>query len=120
MAEKNRGFTRVFKAMFYSYQGIIAAFKNEAAFRQELAIAFVLIPLAFWFDVTKLERVVLILTVVIVLIVELLNSGIESVVDRVGYERHELAGRAKDMGSAAVFLSLMLMVFVWASILLFD
>lgn len=119
MIQKNRGFTRVVKAGFYSYKGLIAAFKNEAAFRQELGAALVLIPLAFWLDVTKLERIVLVSTVLMVLIVELLNSGIESVVDRVGYEHHELAGRAKDLGSAAVLLSLILWLFVWVGIVFF-
>ncbi|WP_075186779.1 diacylglycerol kinase [Teredinibacter haidensis] len=119
MIKKNRGFTRVVKAGMYSYKGLIAAFRNEAAFRQELAIAVILIPLAFWLEVTKLERIVLIAMVIMVLIVELLNSGIESVVDRVGYEHHELAGRAKDMGSAAVLLSLGLLLFVWIGIVLF-
>ncbi|WP_028882967.1 diacylglycerol kinase [Teredinibacter turnerae] len=119
MIKKNRGFTRLVKASRYSYKGVVAAIHNEAAFRQELAAAAVLLPIAFWLDVTKLERIVMIATVFVVLIVELLNSGIESVVDRVGYEHHELAGRAKDMGSAAVSLSLLLWLFVWAGILFF-
>ncbi len=119
MIEKNRGFTRVIKATFYSYKGIIAAYRYEAAFRQEVAFAAFLVPLAFWLDVSKLERIVLISTIFFVLIVELLNSGIESVVDRVGYEHHELAGRAKDMGSAAVSLSLFLLLFVWIGVIFF-
>lgn len=117
MNHKNSGATRVFKAAYYSYKGILSAIKHEAAFRQELYLAVVLIPLAFWVDVTKLERLALVAVVVLVLVVELLNSGIEAVVDRVGVEHHELAGRAKDMGSAAVFLCLILCAFVWATIL---
>ena len=119
MIEKNTGLTRLFKAAFYSYKGFVSAFKHEASFRQEVLLAIVLIPLAFWLDVTKLERVAMVGAVVVVLIVELLNTGIEAVVDRVGYEKHELAGRAKDMGSAAVFMSLILWAYVWASILFF-
>ncbi|MFL0802197.1 MAG: diacylglycerol kinase [Agarilytica sp.] len=117
MTEKNKGFTRVYKAVQYSYKGFKACFKNEAAFRQELISALVLIPLAMWLPVSKLERIVMVSSVVLVLIVELLNSGIEAVVDRIGYEQHELAGRAKDMGSAAVLISLMLWAYVWGSIL---
>ncbi|WP_045858468.1 diacylglycerol kinase [Teredinibacter purpureus] len=119
MIQKNRGFTRIVKATVYSYKGILAACRNEAAFRQELVLAVVLIPVALWLNLTTLERVVLIFSVIVVLIVELLNSAIESVVDRVGYEHHELAGRAKDMGSAAVLLALTLLVFVWVSVIAF-
>ncbi|MFT5082251.1 MAG: diacylglycerol kinase (ATP) [Lentisphaeria bacterium] len=119
MTEKNTGFTRLFKAFYYSYKGIVAAFRHEAAFRQELLLALVLIPVVYWFPVSKLERLAMVGVVVLVLVVELLNSAIEAVVDRVGYEKHELAGRAKDMGSAAVLISLMLWVYVWASILFF-
>lgn len=119
MPEKNTGFTRVYKAFFYSLNGITAAFRHEAAFRQELIIGLVLLPMAFWLPVTALERVIMIMTVMLVLIVELLNSGIEAVVDRVGEEYHELAGRAKDMGSAAVMLSLMLWAYVWCTFLFF-
>lgn len=117
MIEKNTGLTRIFKAALYSYKGFMSAFRYEASFRQEVLFAIVLIPLAFWLDVSKLERVALVGVVVVVLIVELLNTGIEAVVDRVGYEKHELAGRAKDMGSAAVFMSLLLWAYVWGSIL---
>ena len=115
---KNTGFTRVLKAIFYSYKGLTYALQNEAAFRQEALGAAVLLPLTFWLDVTPVERLLLVISVVLVLIVELLNTGIEAVVDRIGLERHALAGIAKDTGSAAVFLSLILCAFVWASILL--
>ncbi len=119
MTYKNTGFTRVYKAIYYSMKGIVAAVKYEAAFRQELVFALILVPSTIWLPVTKIERVVMVSTVLLVLIVELLNSGIEAVVDRVGEERHELAGRAKDMGSAAVLLSLTLWAYVWCSILFF-
>jgi len=117
MTSKNKGINRLLKASFYSYKGFLSAFKHEAAFRQEVFFAVFFIPLAFWLDVTKLERISMISVVILVLIVELLNSGIESVVDRIGYEKHELAGRAKDMGSAAVFMSLLLWAYVWGSVL---
>jgi len=116
---KNRGFTRLFKASFYSYKGVKAAYLHEAAFRQELTFALLLTPVIIWVDVTVLERVALICSILFVFIVELLNSGIESVVDRVGYERHELAGRAKDMASAAVFLSIIMWAVIWGGILFF-
>lgn len=117
MNEKNRGLTRLFKAAFYSYKGFVSAYRYEASFRQEVFFALVTIPLAFWLDVSKLERIAMVGVVIVVLIVELLNTAVEAVVDRVGYEKHELAGRAKDMGSAAVFMSLMLWAYVWGSIL---
>ena len=117
MIEKNKGFTRVYKAAYYSYKGFRACFVNEAAFRQELVLALILVPLALWLPVSKMERIAMVSVVILVLIVELLNSGIEAVVDRVGYEKHELAGRAKDMGSAAVLMSLLLWAYVWGSIL---
>jgi diacylglycerol kinase (ATP) len=115
---KHTGFKRIFKATGYSLKGLSYAFRNEAAFRQEALAAFILLPLALWLNVTQVERMLLIMAVVLVLVVELLNTGLEAVVDRVGVEYHVLAGVAKDMGSAAVFLSLLFCVYVWASILL--
>ena len=117
--KKNTGFTRIYKAMYYSFKGFRSALVHEAAFRQEIVSALILIPLALWLPVTPLERIIMVSVVVLVLIVELLNSGIEAAVDRVGVEHHELAGRAKDMGSAAVMLSLLLWAYVWGSILFF-
>lgn len=111
--KKYKGISRLMKASYYSYRGFVAAFRHEEAFRLEMYFTVVLLPLAFILPVTQLERVLLILVVFIVLIVELLNSGIEAVVDRVGFEYHELAGRAKDIASAAVFLSIILWAFVW-------
>lgn len=100
------GLTRIIKAGKISLQGLRASWKHESAFRQEMTLALFFTPLAFWLGQGITQKLLLLGCVVLVLIVELLNSGIEAVVDRVGIEYHELAGRAKDMGSAAVFLSL--------------
>lgn len=113
MIKKNTGFRRIIKATGYSWQGLKAAWRHEAAFRQELILAILLFPLAGWLGRTPLEWVLLVGSVILVLIVELLNSGIEAITDRVGTDHHELSGRAKDMASAAVFLSLANVVFVW-------
>ena len=107
------GLRRIFNAAGYSLQGLKAAFKHEAAFRQELLLVIILLPLAVYLGQDGLERAVMIGSLFLVLIVELLNSAVESVVDRVGDEHHELSGRAKDIGSAAVFLSLLNVVVVW-------
>ncbi|MBY5992312.1 diacylglycerol kinase [Ferrimonas balearica] len=115
---KNRGVLRFFQAGIYSMQGLKAAYRHEEAFRQELFLAIVLILAAFFFDVTVLERLFMIAVVLLVLIVELLNSAVEAVVDRIGPEHHELSGRAKDIGSAAVFISLCQVAVVWGGILL--
>jgi diacylglycerol kinase (ATP) len=118
-AHKNNpgGLKRVWNAMFYSFRGFSAAFRNEAAFRQELGLAVVLAPIGIWLGTTGVERALLVGSLLLVLMVELLNSGIEAVVDRVGLERHELSGMAKDIGSAAVFVSLTNVVVVWALVL---
>ncbi|PLX96729.1 MAG: diacylglycerol kinase [Desulfuromonas sp.] len=115
--QKNTGLKRIFLAAGYSLSGLVAAARHEAAFRQELLLALVLIPLACWLDVTSMERLLMITAVFLVLIVELLNSAIEAVVDRIGHERHELSGRAKDMGSAAVLVSLLLTAYIWGTAL---
>lgn len=112
----NTGIGRILRATRFSAQGIAAAWKNEAAFRQELTLVVVLLPAAVWLGQTALERALLIVSLFIVLIVELINSAIEAAIDRHGDEQHELSGRAKDMGSAAVFGSLLLVVVVWALI----
>ena len=114
--EKNTGLARVLRATFFSLAGLKAAWKNEAAFRQECALAIVMIPAALWLGTTSVERLLLVATVVLVLIVELLNSAVEAVVDRVGSDHHVLSGQAKDMGSAAVFLSLVLALVVWSTV----
>lgn len=111
------GIRRIVSAFGYSCRGLRAAFINEAAFRQEVLLALIMIPLACWFEISIVERMMLIAVVLLVLIVELLNSAVEVVVDRIGVEFHELSGRAKDIGSAAVFISLLLAVLVWGSIL---
>lgn len=108
---------RLFDASRYSLQGLRACFRHEEAFRTELGIALVLTPLAFLVARTALDLVLLLGVMVLVLIVELLNSAVESVVDLHSSERHELAGRAKDQGSAAVMLSMALCVLVWGGIL---
>ncbi len=91
--------------------------KNEAAFREEVILACVLVPLAVWLDVSQLERMLMIGSVLLVMVVELLNSAVEAVVDRIGPEHHELAGRAKDMGSAAVFIAMVISGYVWVEAL---
>jgi diacylglycerol kinase (ATP) len=118
-AHKNNpgGLKRVWNAMFYSFRGFSAAFRNEAAFRQELGLAVVLAPIGIWLGTTGVERALLVGSLLLVLMVELLNSGIEAVVDRVGLERHELSGMAKDIGSAAVFVSLLNVLVVWGLVL---
>ncbi len=113
----NTGFKRIVLAAGYSAKGLRAAFVNEAAFRQELLLALVLVPLALWLDVEPTQRLLMIAALVVVLITELMNSAIEAVVDRIGAERHELSGRAKDIGSAAVLLALLLCATIWISIL---
>ncbi|MCC8381003.1 diacylglycerol kinase [Xenorhabdus sp. PB30.3] len=116
MANQSTGLTRIIKAAGYSVKGIKAAWKNEAAFRQEAVLAILATIVAFSFDFGILERLFLISSVMLVLIVEMLNSAIEAVVDRIGSEYHELSGRAKDMGSAAVFLAMILALFIWVII----
>ncbi|MFK7891854.1 MAG: diacylglycerol kinase [Granulosicoccus sp.] len=118
--KKNTGFKRIRMAGVYSFNGLMAALRHEAAFRQELVFAVVLLPLAFLLDIARLERILLISVTALVLVCELLNSAIEAVVDRIGTEHHELSGRAKDMGSAAVLLSLLLWTYVWADIVVFG
>ena len=101
----------------YSLAGLRAAWQNEEAFRLEVIAAAILIPAAFWVGTTAVERILLIASILVVLIVELLNAAIENTIDRIGAERHELAGRAKDQGSAAVFLSLMMAGTAWGMLL---
>jgi diacylglycerol kinase (ATP) len=114
----NTGVRRLIRATGYSWQGLVAAFRNEPAFRQEVALTLVLVPLALWLGQTGLERAVLIAVWLLVLLFELLNSAIEAVVDRIGSERHELSGRAKDIGSAAVLVALVNAAVVWLLVLL--
>nr|WP_039913399.1 diacylglycerol kinase [Cellvibrio mixtus] len=108
------GIARVIDAFGYSMKGFAASWKYEAAFRQEVALAMILIPTAFWLAQSHIELILLISSVFWVLMAELANSSVEAVVDRTGSERHELSGRAKDIGSALVFVSLTLLVIVWS------
>ncbi|MCP4322504.1 MAG: diacylglycerol kinase [Psychromonas sp.] len=114
---KNTGLKRIILATGYSIQGLKSAFQHEAAFRQELILAAIFIPLACYLDVSQLERILLIAPIFLVVILEIINSAIEAVVDRIGSEKHELSGRAKDMGSAAVLIALLLTVYIWIEIL---
>jgi diacylglycerol kinase (ATP) len=115
--QDNKGLKRIFNACLYSIAGFRACFRHEAAFRQELLALLILAPLGAWLGGNGTERALLIGSLLIVLIAELLNSAVEAVVDRIGEERHELSGRAKDLGSSAVMLSLLLVVVVWLCIL---
>jgi diacylglycerol kinase (ATP) len=114
---KPTGFTRMFRAFGASMKGLSGAFREEAAFRQELVLAVFVIPLGLWLGRNGIERALLVAPMFIVLIVELLNSAIEATVDRIGLERHKLSGLAKDIGSAAVLMSLTLLAVVWVLVL---
>lgn len=111
------GLRRIIDATFYSWAGMRYAWHNEAAFRQEAILTAILVPIAFWLGEDAVQRALLIGVCLVVLIVELLNSGIEAVVDRVGDEYHKLSGSAKDLASAAVFFSLLLTVVVWGLVI---
>lgn len=115
--QNKANFQRVIKATGYSMKGLKTAYHNEAAFRQEIWLACCLIPLGLLLGDGTIEKVLLCGTVLIVLITELLNSAIESVVDRIGSEYHELSGRAKDIASAAVFMAMVLFALTWLLIL---
>lgn len=118
MAYSNhRGLTRILKAFGYSWNGLRSTFRHEEAFRQELLLCLVLIPTAFWLTDVGVERALLIGSLLLILIVELLNSGIEAAIDRFGSEVHTLSARAKDMGSAAVLLSFVNAVVIWLLVL---
>jgi len=112
------GIRRLMNAFGYSLQGFGAAFKHEDAFRQEVFLALVLIPLAFYLGENRIEQALMIASVLLVLIVELLNSAIEAAVDHTSIERHPLAKQAKDIGSAAVFIALLIVAVVWGLMLL--
>lgn len=112
----NTGIRRIIRATRFSMQGFTHAFRHEAAFRQELALVAVMTPAAFWLGRSVTEIALLISVLLLVLIVELLNSAIEAAIDRHGDEHHELSGRAKDMGSAAVFVVLTLVCVVWGAV----
>ena len=112
------GMRRLVLAFVNSWKGFRGAFRSEAAFRQEVALAVVLLPLGVYLGKTPVEKAMLLASVLLVLIVELLNTGIETVVDRIGLERHELSGLAKDVGSTAVLLSFAVLAVIWGFLLL--
>ncbi len=113
-----KGLKRIINAFGYSLKGFRACFRHEEAFRQEVFVLIPLLPLGIWLGNNGVERALLVGSLLIVPLTELLNSAIEAVVDRIGQERHKLSGRAKDIGSAAVFLSIVLALSVWFLILL--
>lgn len=114
--EGGRGLAHLLRAFGYSMAGLRATFRHESAFRQELLLCVVGIPLALWLEQDAVKRVLLVGSLLLVLVVELVNTAIENAIDRVSAERHELAGRAKDAGSASVFVSLVLAAFAWLQI----
>ncbi|MGB1563955.1 MAG: diacylglycerol kinase [Sinimarinibacterium flocculans] len=118
MADGIKGWARLLRATQVSYWGLGWALREEEAFRIEAALAVVLLPLAIWLGADGIERAILVFSVIFVLIVELLNTAVEVVVDRIGTERHALSGRAKDLGSAAVHLSLLQVPLIWGFVLL--
>lgn len=115
----NTGFIRIIKAAGYSWQGICAAYRTEAAFRQETWLCVIMIPLGLYLGNNGIEKALLVASVILLPLVEILNSAVEAVVDRFGEEQHELSGRAKDMASAAVALALVLVATVWILVLMF-
>ncbi len=108
-----QGIQRLLNATKYSMKGFKAAFQHEAAFREETFLAFILIPLAIFLGLPAVETLLLIGSVLLLMLVEILNSGIEAVVDRIGPELHPLSGRAKDLGSAAVFIAMVILGLTW-------
>jgi len=114
----NKGIKRIVNAAIFSYKGMKSAFINEEAFRQEVFVLLVLTPVAFYISDNVSDAIFLICSILLVLIVELINSAIEATVDRIGDEHHELSGRAKDMGSAAVTLAILVCAGVWFAIIL--
>jgi diacylglycerol kinase (ATP) len=114
---KPTGITRLLRAFGYSFQGFRHTWREEAAFRQEVALALIVVPAGLYFGRSGIERALLVCPMLLILVVEILNSAVEAVVDRSGTERHHLAGMAKDMGSAAVMLSFVLLGTVWLLIL---
>ncbi len=111
-----KGLSRMFWAIHYSHKGVVSAWKNEAAFRQELIGTLLLLPVALWLGQTAEQRILLIAPGLLLIIIELLNSAIEAAIDRIGPENHELSGQAKDMASAAVSFTLLLVCFNWSMI----
>ncbi len=117
IAYNGRGIRRLWRAGTCSWRGLTAAWQHEAAFRQEVVLVLVLTPLALWLGHDAVQRALLLGSLVPILVAELLNSALEAAIDRIGPERHPLAGRAKDMGSAAVLLALLQAAIIWGCIL---
>jgi diacylglycerol kinase (ATP) len=112
------GLERLRRATGYSIDGLKAAWRNEMAFRQELFSVILLLPLAFWLGTDMLERALLVFSLLLILITELINSALESAIDRIGLEKHDLSGQAKNLGSAAVMISIFAAAGVWGLIVL--
>ena len=113
----NRGLTRAIHAAKNSWHGLIFAFKEESAFRQELVLLVVLSPIALFLPVGHVEKALMICSLIMVLVIELLNSSVEAAIDRISFEHHDLSKRAKDFGSAAVMLALLIAFVIWAAVL---
>lgn len=116
-AHRLSGLRRIVRALLNSLEGLNTVFRNEAAFRQEIYLSLVLLPVALWVDVGKVERLFLVTSLLLVPMVELLNSGIELAIDRISLENHPLSKAAKDVGSAAVLVALIYAVVVWCVVL---
>ncbi len=119
MGNKNESLIGHIKNAFkYTFAGLASAWKNELAFRGEVVVAIIMVPLGIWLGRSAVEQALLIASILLILLTELLNSALEAVVDRIGLERHELSKRAKDMGSAAAFISMVTAALVWIIIAL--
>lgn len=114
----NRGLVRAWLAAKNSWHGLVFAFKEESAFRQELTLFILLAPIAIFLPITLFEKAVLICSLVLVMAIELLNSSVEAAIDRISFEHHDLSKRAKDFGSAAVMLALLITLILWLSVCL--
>lgn len=114
---ENQGLMRAWRALGYSLKGLRSCYRHESAFRQEVAVSLVVVPLGLWLGEGGVEKALLVSSWMLVLIVELLNSAVEAAIDRFGPERHKLSGRAKDVASAAVFVSISMALLVWGLIL---
>ncbi len=114
--ENNKGLKRIYNAFFFSMHGFKACFKTEEAFRQEVYLAIIMIPLGLWLGKNAVEQSLLVGSVFLVLTVEILNTAVERAIDRISFEKHDLSKEAKDMGSAAVFLMLMMTGLIWTLI----
>ncbi|MBT8535298.1 diacylglycerol kinase [Polynucleobacter paneuropaeus] len=112
----NKGLTRAWHAAKNSWCGVVYAFKEESAFRQELTLLIICTPIALFLNISVLEKVALICSIIMVLVVELLNSSVEATIDRISFEHHDLSKRAKDFGSAAVMLALLVAVLIWIAV----